>query len=115
MPEHRVTDWDGVRRMPEYRRLRTLRNRIVAPITVIYLAGYFGFLILSVADPPFLGTRLHGGINVAYVLMTGVFVLVWAVAYVYVRLADRRLDGRSSEVTDAAKGHAAAPAGEEPR
>lgn len=101
MPEHRATDWDGVRRMPAYRRLRTLRNRIVAPITVIYLVGYFGFLILSVSDPPFLGARLHGGLNVAYVLMTGVFVLVWAVAYIYVRLADRRLDGQAAEVADA--------------
>lgn len=100
MPEHRVIDWDGVRRMPAYRRFRTLRTRIIAPITVIYLAGYFGFLILAVADPPFLGTRLHAGLNVAYVLMTGVFVLVWAVAYVYVRLAGRYLDGQAAKVAD---------------
>lgn len=111
MPEQRAIDWDAVRRLPEYRELRAMRNRVVVPTTVVYLAGYFGFLIVAVTASSSLGGHLHGGFNVAYLLMCAVFVLVWVVAFVYVRVANRRLDEQAAKVS--AKAREAAGSGAE--
>ncbi|HEY3683088.1 MAG TPA: DUF485 domain-containing protein [Streptosporangiaceae bacterium] len=119
MPEDRdhaqaaPVDWDAAGRLPEYRELRAMRNRVVVPITVVYLAGYFGFLIVAVTASSALGGRVHGGLNVAYLLMCGVFVLVWVVAFIYIRAANGRLDDQSAKV--AAKIREAAGPGEAPR
>lgn len=103
MPEQRAIDWDAIRRLPEYRELRAMRRRVVVPTAVIYLVGYFGFLIVAVTASSALGGSVHGGLNLAYLLMCGVFVLVWVVAFVYVRAANRRLDEQAAKVSAKAR------------
>lgn len=112
--DHHDIDWEAVRRLPEYQRLRGMTVRIVAPITVLYLVGYFGFLVLAVTASHSLGGRLHGGFNLAFLLMCGVFVLVWLVAFCYVRLADGRLDAQAERV-NAKVAQASGEHGKEPR
>lgn len=91
--------WTAVQRLPGYRALIRRRRRLVVPLSVIYLAGYFGFLVLAGTAPAALGRRAHDGLTVGFLLMGGVFVLVWLVALVYVRVSNGRLDGQADEVT----------------
>ncbi len=95
--------WTAVQRLPGYRALIRTRRRLVVPLAVIYLAGYFGFLILAGTAPAALGHSAHDGLTVGFVLMGGVFVLVWLVALVYVRVSNGRLDRQADEVAEEAR------------
>jgi uncharacterized membrane protein (DUF485 family) len=97
------TGWTAIRRLPGYRALIRTRRRLVVPLAVVYLAGYFGFLILAGTAPAMLGHSVHDGLTVGFVLMGGVFVLVWLVALVYVRVSNARLDRQAEEVAEEAR------------
>ncbi len=97
------TDWDAIRDLPGYRELTRARRRVVVPAAVIYLAGYFGFLLLAGLAPGVLGHGVHGGLTVGFILMAAVFVLVWVVALVYVKVSNGPLDRRADEVSDQAR------------
>lgn len=97
------TDWDAIRDLPGYRDLARARRRVVLPAAVVYLAGYFGFLLLAGLAPGTLGHGVHGGLTVGFILMAAVFVLVWVVALVYVKVSSGRLDRRADEVSDQAR------------
>jgi uncharacterized membrane protein (DUF485 family) len=48
--------------------------------------------VLAQTAPNLLGTRVHKGINLGYVLMVGLFVLVWVLVFGYARIANGRWD-----------------------
>jgi uncharacterized membrane protein (DUF485 family) len=91
-------DWDAIERGPEYRELRGMQRRFIVPATVGYLVAYFGFLLLAGLAPDFMGTSVYGGITVAFVLLAGLFVLVWALVRAYVRIATTRWDAQAARV-----------------
>ena len=97
------TDWDAIRDLPGYRELTRARRRVVLPASVVYLAGYFGFLLLAGLAPGALGHSVHGGLTVGFILMAAVFVLVWVVALVYVKVSNGRLDRQADEVSAQAR------------
>jgi uncharacterized membrane protein (DUF485 family) len=97
------TDWTAVQELPEYRALTRARRRLVIPAGIVYLAGYFGFLVLAGTAPAVLGHTVHDGLTVGFVLMGGVFVLVWVVAFIYIRVSNGRLDRRADQVTEEAR------------
>jgi uncharacterized membrane protein (DUF485 family) len=97
------TDWDEIRGLPEYHALTRARRRLVGPAAVVYLAGYFGFLLAAGLAPGALGHGVHGGLTVGFILMAAVFVLVWLVALVYVTVSNRRLDRQADEVSARAR------------
>lgn len=97
------TDWNAIQGLPEYRELTRARRRLVVPAAVVYLAGYFGFLLLAGSAPAALGRDVHGGLTVGFILMAGVFVLVWVVALVYVKVSNGPLD-RQADVVNAKAG-----------
>jgi uncharacterized membrane protein (DUF485 family) len=99
----RDTDWAAIAGLPEYRALTRARRRLVVPAAIVYLAGYFGFLVLAGTAPAALGHSVHDGLTVGFVLMGGVFVLVWVVAFIYVRVSNGRLDARADQVTEEAR------------
>jgi Protein of unknown function, DUF485 len=59
-----------------------------------------------------MGTRLVGGITVGYVLMAGLFVLVWALVFAYGRFANRRWDAQAARVVELAQPPAGRAAGQ---
>lgn len=96
-------DWAAIQGLPEYRALTRARRRLVIPSAIVYLAGYFGFLVLAGTAPAALGHTVHDGLTVGFILMGGVFVLVWVVAFIYVRVSNGRLDRRADQVTEEAR------------
>ena len=59
-----------------------------------------------------MGTRLVDGITVGYVLMAGLFVLVWALVFAYGRFANRRWDAQAARVIELAQPPAGRAAGQ---
>jgi uncharacterized membrane protein (DUF485 family) len=92
-------DWQEIERFPEYGELRRMQRHFLIPASVIYLAGYFGFLIVAGSAASLLRGRVHGGLTVGFLLMACVFLLVWVTVGVYVRVANHRWEAQISRVS----------------
>ena len=82
----------AVQESEEFGRLRRTFRRFVFPVTALFLAWYFLYVVLSMFAPDFMGIKLWGSINVGLVLGLGQFVSTFAITIVDVRaMASREL------------------------
>jgi uncharacterized membrane protein (DUF485 family) len=87
-----ATDWEAIERSPEFRELVARRRSFVVPATVFFLGWYLGFVLLCGYAPEFMGRSVYEGLTVGYTLALSQFVMVWALTWVYLRVADRVFD-----------------------
>ena len=85
---------------PEFDELRTRFRRFVFPLTGLFLAWYFLYVLLSTYAPGFMGTKVFGNINIGLLLGLAQFVTTFGVTSAYVRYADRTLDPRSAKIRE---------------
>jgi uncharacterized membrane protein (DUF485 family) len=89
----RDVDWIAAERSPEFKKLVSTRNRFVVPCTIFFLVWYLGFILLAGSAKDFMGKEfLFDGLTVGYVLALSQFVMVWVLAWAYIRKADREFD-----------------------
>ncbi len=86
------TVYEQMQATPEFQGLRRTLRRFIFPATVAFLAWYLLYVLMSAYARDFMGTRLLGNINVAYVFGLLQFISTFAIAYVYARYADRHFD-----------------------
>ncbi len=84
-----------VQRSPEFGELRRRFRSFVFPMTALFLAWYFLYVLLAAYAPGFMSHKLAGNINVGLVLGLGQFVSTFAITILYVRWADREFDPRA--------------------
>ena len=77
---------------PEFAQLRTKFRRFVFPLTALFLAWYFLYVLLSVFAKDFMGTRVAGNVTWGLVLGLLQFVSTFVITMVYARWADRVFD-----------------------
>lgn len=106
--------WSEVQRSAGYRELRAARRRFLIPASVVYLAVYFGFLVLTLDAPSLFQRQLHGGLNIGFVLLTAMFVLVWVGVLVHNSIARRHWDPRIARVRAQARTRGAHPVPDRP-
>jgi uncharacterized membrane protein (DUF485 family) len=70
------------------------RWRVALTLSAIVVALYFGFILLIAFAKPWVAQRLAPGLSLGILLGALVIVASWLVTFVYVRWADRHLDGR---------------------
>lgn len=109
-PEAESLDWQAIETDPDYRELRAMRGRYIAPAAIVCFAAYFAFLVVAVNDPGLLGNAVHRGFTLGYLLMIVLFVIVWAVVLGYARMARRHWDPRVERVRADALERQAQPA-----
>jgi uncharacterized membrane protein (DUF485 family) len=85
-------DWEAVERSPEFQELVHRKRAFVAPRVVFFLGWYVAFVLLAGYAPDFMGKRIYEGFTVGYGLALTQFVMVWYLAWSYVRKADRDFD-----------------------
>ena len=85
-------DWEAAEASPEFRELVRRRKRFVVPATVFFLSWYLGFILLAGYAPSFMGESIYEGFTVGYLLALTQFVMVWGLAAMYLRKADRVFD-----------------------
>lgn len=90
--------WSAVQESPEYQELRATQRRFVIPASIVYIVIYFGFLIVTLNAPALFQTRLYGGLNIGFVLMTALFVLAWVAVLIHNSVARRKWDPRIERV-----------------
>jgi uncharacterized membrane protein (DUF485 family) len=86
-------DWIAAEKSPEFQKLVKTRNRFVVPATIFFLVWYLGFVLLAAQATDFMGKEfIFDGLTVGYVLALSQFVMVWVLAWAYVRKAERDFD-----------------------
>ena len=89
-----------VQRSEEFADLRSRFRRFVFPMTALFLAWYFLYVLLAVFASDFMGTKLFGNITVGLVLGLGQFVSTFTITMIYARWADREFDPRAEALHD---------------
>lgn len=99
-PAERATGtvYEQVQVSPEFRAFRTRLRRYVFPMTVIFLAWYLAFVGLASYAPEFMSIRVSGMITVGLLIGLGQFVSTFLITTLYVRFAERELDGPAAEL-----------------
>lgn len=81
-----------VQRSPEFAQLRRKFRNFAFPMTVVFLAWYLLYVVMSGWARDFLGHKLLGNINVAYVFGLLQFVSTFLIAWLYSRHMNRNVD-----------------------
>jgi uncharacterized membrane protein (DUF485 family) len=85
-----------LRRSAEFGELRRGFRRFVFPMTALFLAWYFAYVLLAAFAHGFMSHKVGGNINVGLLFGLGQFLSTFVITAVYVRWADRRLDPAAS-------------------
>ncbi|MFC0627582.1 DUF485 domain-containing protein [Kribbella deserti] len=87
-----LSSFRDVQISPDFTELRRRFRRFVFPMTGLFLAWYFLYVLLADYAPSFMSTKVFGNINVALLLGLGQFVSTFAITMIYVRWANRQID-----------------------
>jgi uncharacterized membrane protein (DUF485 family) len=91
-------------RSEDFVELRRRLRRFVFPMTVLFLSWYLLYVIASGWARDFMGQKVIGEINVAYVFGLLQFVSTFLIAWLYERFANTRLDPLADRVLERIRG-----------
>lgn len=86
------TSYEEVQASSEFAELRARFRRFVFPVSALFLAWYFLYVLLAAYAQDFMSTKVVGNINVGLVFGLGQFVSTFAITMTYARWADRQFD-----------------------
>ncbi|MDO7868458.1 DUF485 domain-containing protein [Nocardioides jiangxiensis] len=84
--------YDRLHATPEFHELRTRYRGFAFPATVAFLTWYLTYVVLSNWAGDFMSTKVVGNINVALVFGLLQFATTFAIAWLYARYSNARLD-----------------------
>lgn len=87
-----------VQRSPEFVNLRRRYRGFAFPMTIVFLAWYLLYVIASGWARDFMGHKLLGHINVAYVFGLLQFASTFLIAWLYSRHMTRNVDPLSEKL-----------------
>jgi uncharacterized membrane protein (DUF485 family) len=93
-----------LQRTEEFGELRRRFRRFVFPMTALFLAWYFLYVLLAAYAPDFMSQKVWGEINVGLLFGLGQFVSTFVITILYVRWADREFDPRAEALHDRLEG-----------
>ncbi len=82
----------------QFQRLRRMFRRFAFPMTVVFLGWYLLYVVASGWARDFMGQKLWGNINVAYVFGLLQFVSTFLISWLYSRYMTRRVDPLADEI-----------------
>jgi uncharacterized membrane protein (DUF485 family) len=66
--------------------------RFLVPMTIIFVVSYVGLTVLAGFAKDIMGTKIVGSVNLGFALIGLNYLLSWALAIVYGRIAAGRFD-----------------------
>lgn len=94
----------AVQNSPEFVALRRRFRGFVFPMTIAFLSWYLLYVVASGWARDFMGQKLIGNINVAYVFGLLQFVSTFLIAWLYERHMNRNVDPLSAKLRDQLEG-----------
>ena len=81
------TTWDNIAATTEFKDLMATKRVFIVPAFIFFVVYYFLLPLLVGYEPELMRTRI-GPVNFAYVFALSQFVVVWAIAGLYVKAAN---------------------------
>lgn len=103
---HEPPPFVEVQSSAEFTELRNSHRSFVFPLTVAFVAWYLLYVLLSNYAGEFMGTKVAGNINVAFVLGIAQFVTTFLIAWWYARHAAAKLDPKAEAIKSRLEGGA---------
>jgi uncharacterized membrane protein (DUF485 family) len=101
----RATDpWTAAQKSVEFATLRARLRGFVFPMTAVFLAWYFLYVVLAAFAPHFMGIKVTGNVTIGLIFGLLQFVSTFAITMIYVRFANRYLDPVSSRIREQVEG-----------
>jgi uncharacterized membrane protein (DUF485 family) len=94
------TSYEEVQASEEFAELRSRFRKFVFPVTVLFLAWYFLYVILAAYAPGFMSTKVVGHINVALIFGLLQFVSTFAITTIYARWAEKQFDPTAEKLRE---------------
>jgi uncharacterized membrane protein (DUF485 family) len=91
-------EFTEVHQSAEFGELRRSHRSFAFPLTVAFIAWYLLYVLLSNYAGGFMGTKLFGNINVAFVFGILQFVTTFLIAWWYSRHAAAKLDPKAEAI-----------------
>lgn len=104
VPDDSTARYLAVQQSAEFRDLRSRFRKFVFPLTGLFLAWYFLYVILAAFAPGFMSVRVWGNINIGLVFGLLQFASTFAITVAYVRWADRNFDPAAERLRDHLEG-----------
>ena len=92
--------YEEVQASEEFAELRARFRRFVFPVTGLFLAWYFLYVLLAAYARDFMAHKLVGNINVGLVFGLLQFVSTFAITTVYARWADKHFDPTAEKLRE---------------
>ncbi len=92
------SEYERVQRSPEFQDLRRRFRNFVFPMTGLFLAWYFLYVLLANYAYGFMNIKVFGNVTMGFVLAFGQFVSTFAITMAYVRWANRRFDAQAEKL-----------------
>jgi uncharacterized membrane protein (DUF485 family) len=92
--------WHEIANSEEFAQLERLRRRLVVAFLGLFGTVLGTFLILCAYARPFMRKSVDGGLTVAYVWLLGLTVLAWILAWLYLRISQRRLEPLARQIAE---------------
>ena len=92
-----INQWNLIYKSPDYRRMIAQKTRFVVAATAFFVIFYFALPVLVGYWPELMERQVWGVVNWAYLFAFSQFLMAWALAYLYLRIA-RRFDQMSEKI-----------------
>ncbi|PAK24220.1 hypothetical protein CJD44_24000 [Streptomyces sp. alain-838] len=99
-------EFSEVQQSAEFGELRRSFRTFAFPLTIAFVAWYLLYVLLSNYAGGFMGTKLFGNINVAFVFGIAQFVTTFLIAWWYSRHAAAKLDPKAEAIKSRMEGGA---------
>lgn len=97
-------NWAAIDADPRFQRLHSRKTRFLLGLMLFSVAYYFLLPIGAAYFPEIFRVKVWGPINIGLVFALSEFVVAWAIAYYYSRVANREFDAMARElIVDAEK------------
>lgn len=92
--------YDHLAAKDEFTQLRSLYRRFIVPATVVFLAWYGLYVVMSMFAGEFMNRVLFANINVALVFGLLQFVSTFGIAWLYSRYSTTHLDPLAAQLNE---------------
>ena len=100
------SEYARMQKSEKFQALRRKHRGLVFPLTALFLAWYFLYVLLSSFAVDFMSTKVFGEINVGLIFGLLQFVSTFAITIIYVRWADRHFDPAAEALRKRVEGSA---------
>jgi uncharacterized membrane protein (DUF485 family) len=92
--------YEEVQASEEFAQLRSRFRKFVFPVTALFLAWYFLYVLLAAYAREFMATKVLGDITVGLIFGLLQFVSTFAITMTYARWADKQFDPTAEKLRE---------------